>query len=985
MRALLPRPRQVHWLEGTFETAGETPFVIPEDSGLTDSAVRLALDGSALQLEAAASTGGTVRGLCLEAGHATNHSDSPERYCLEVSPAGIRLIAPERGGFLAGLHTLAQLALDGPPPCCRIVDWPAMTLRGTHFCYHLARESLAYNVPNFDALMQQADRMAAVKQNAALVELESLFPWRNHPGLACALAFTREELARLRGRLAEHGMQVIPLVQCLGHAYNVLVNDAYAHLRELPDRIQQFCATNPAVADLYMEFVDEYLEVFPDIRLWHLGGDESYLLGKCPRCAAKVEREGYSKLYVDHVGGIARRVAERGLTPIVWSDMLEHHPEAIDDLPPEVAVMYWNYDLPHWPRPYYARLFSDRGRRVIGASGVRFGASGTELSVYYPEALAGIESLTGRLHADGIREIVTTNWMKGSPHENTDYGLCYAAEMAWNPHALRQDFQRRYARWTFGLDDYNVCDLYETLSLRHPYAQPVQHHQRESLNRFDLSGRRFADQWAAHTKPETEPAVREELRHADRMAAEAREALWRYVPRAARGERQLRMLALSADAIRAKSRVGLLLHEGARLEDGGSAEAILDWCARLPAALGAWMDAKERHRREFETSGFAPSVAQLNEMMFEPAERDALSAMGARLAGSVAEGLGPGDLAIPVFDNDGPPYERGLEHGRVFGDRIAGMVAYWSPGWESPPDSERTALLRMKTFVAERFPEIAAELSGIADGAGLPFDAIFHLNCFNAAPFARAAACSTILRSAGEGAVLLAKTTDVDAPQRRAMVWRRIRQDGAAIAVLGWIGTVWTEVALTSRGLAVGANSAPAPPDQGGWGIPQHFGLYPVLFQCVNVREAVDYLSALPFAGKGLVMGLADAEGGGAIVEKSGALQGVRWLQGAGIVGVNDFETAGMRPLNAPLSAEMSANCQGRRDRFARHLADATEGDGMDSLLRLLADDQSPGAFCQTGQCHLETAAAVIADPIRGEIWSTGRPPSEDRWLRFRV
>ena len=112
---------------------------------------------------------------------------------------------------------------------------------------------------------------------------------------------------------------------------------------------------------------------------------------------------------------------------MVWSDMLEHHPEAISGLPGYVKIVYWNYDLPKWPRPYAVKMFSERGFRVAGAPGVRFGSSGTELAVYYPEALRGIESLIPKMHADGCGEFIVTNWMKGSPHENTHYGMAYAA------------------------------------------------------------------------------------------------------------------------------------------------------------------------------------------------------------------------------------------------------------------------------------------------------------------------------------------------------------------------------------------------------------------------------------------------------------------------------------------------------------------------------------------------------------------------------
>lgn len=599
---------------------------MPQESGLAQRSVQLALGGS---FRAQPVEGGKAE-IRLRTGDPGVGGRYNGAYRIEIGSRQLTITAAAADGLLMGLRTVAQLGLTGSIPQGVITDWPDVEVRSAHLCYHLIRESLAYNCPNFNALIHHIDGLAALKYNAVLLELESMFPYRRHPAISCKLAFTRAQVTELCEQLAAQRMEVVPLVQCLGHAYNVLIHDEYAGFREVPGTIQQYCPLNPKLPDLYMEFVDEYQEIFPGLKQWHIGGDESRQLARCPRCKEKAAKQGLSRLYVDHVAEIAGRLHRRGITPLLWSDMLEHYPDALRLLPGYVTIVYWNYDPPEWPRPYATELFRKNRFRVAGAPAVRFGSSGTELSVYYPAALRGLETLIPRIQREGTSEVLVTNWMKGSPHENTHYGFAYAADLCWNTGTRREDFQRRYAWTEFGAEDAALCQVYDLLSLPLPYAEPVQRHMPDHLNRFNLSGLRFPEKWQHYTSPAREPLAFQQMQHAIWAANAASTLLEQFASGCSRGRRQLELLALSAACIRAKAEFGLALHEGNRLELGG-ANGQARWLHELPRIQAAWCEAKQRHRRLLEVSGFAPSVAFLNELMFEPAEYAFLEAMAGRL------------------------------------------------------------------------------------------------------------------------------------------------------------------------------------------------------------------------------------------------------------------------------------------------------------------------------------------------------------------
>jgi len=582
-------------------------------------------------------------------------SESPEAYRLVVTEREITITGRSEAAIAAARWTLAQLAADGAIPCCEIEDAPDVAFRAAHICYHLVRENLGYNTPNFPALIAHIDELAALKYNALLLEFESLFPFRRNPLASCNLAFTREQIAQIRERAAMHHMEIVPLVQCLGHAYNVLMHDKYAEYREIEGCSQQFCPTHPKLADLYMQFIDDYRELFPDLRQWHMGGDESYLLAQCDRCRAKAEKQGVSKVYVDYVGALADRIKAAGLRPMVWSDMLEHHPEAVDELPKHLKIIYWNYHLPTWARPYAIDKFQARGFDVVAAPAVRYGGY-SEMSNYYPTALEGIETLVRRAHQDHCSEVMITNWIKGSPYETCHYGFAWAAEVCWNTDARRDDFARRYAKSAFGCDDASIVDAYELLSNKVlPYGEPVLAHQPININRYDNTSFHFSEKWLHYTTPEHrpqdsathfvgflrqfykdqkcwEPEVLEQLHAALAKSEKAEQVLAKFGPQCKRGRRQLDLLAMCAYSITVKCRFALALHAGRKLLLAPVDKAAINtWLDGWRSHSEAWREAKKRHRAVQAPTAFEPCVKVLNDLWFDAAEHDFFVEMRVRL------------------------------------------------------------------------------------------------------------------------------------------------------------------------------------------------------------------------------------------------------------------------------------------------------------------------------------------------------------------
>ena len=582
-----------------------------------------------------------------------------EAYILDIGDLSISIQAQHERGLYSAIHTLQQLWKDGGNvtlPHVRIVDYPKRKMRGAHFCYHLVDRTRPYSAPNFETLMLNIDELASYQINTLLLELELLFPYEKHRRLSSDLAFTREQLGLLVEKTAQYGIELIPIVQCLGHAYNVLQFDEYKHLRELPDKIQQYCPCNPKVVSFYEELVDEYLEVFPDLKYFHIGGDESRVLGECPRCKDKVEQFGISRLYVDHINEIARVLLKKNIQPIVWTDMIEHYPESIAHLPPELILMCWYYHPVKWSRPFKGDLLRSLKNRIIAAPAIKFGSSGN-IAVDYNLAIEGMAFLDKHSESISKEGLIVTNWMKNIPHDFSMYGYAYAAEAAWSGIPDLKDFQRRFVKRHFGCDQQQVAEVYHMLSANvsfekfkqdsgnrphaeksddliekyhwsgflMPFAEDVQEHYPDRLNRLDHSGFSIEEKINKYILCATDAEKRDYLAQMQSNLKQGKKALtviWQYLRSIKKNQNEWGLLELAASALVYKSRLGIALMHVLGSNSGKLDGAI---CDELEELFEQHSELKEKMRTALAKTHFNELADIVTEFKFPKPEQEVLA------------------------------------------------------------------------------------------------------------------------------------------------------------------------------------------------------------------------------------------------------------------------------------------------------------------------------------------------------------------------
>jgi hypothetical protein len=183
--------------------------------------------------------------------------------------------------------------------------------------------------------------------NTIIWEVEDNIAWETCPQCVSPDAFSKDEFRELLAMSRGLGLEPIPLLQTIGHCEYVLKHEQYKHLAEANDYIAQYCPRKGELIPFLTKWIEEYLDVFGDVRHFHLGADEAYRLGSCDACREYVDEHSLSQLFIDHINNLSKPLLDRNITPIIWADMILHHNEALDLLSRDIMLFDWQYDRYH--------------------------------------------------------------------------------------------------------------------------------------------------------------------------------------------------------------------------------------------------------------------------------------------------------------------------------------------------------------------------------------------------------------------------------------------------------------------------------------------------------------------------------------------------------------------------------------------------------------------------------------------------------------
>lgn len=175
-----------------------------------------------------------------------------------------------------------------------------------------------------------------------LLEYEDMFPYSGIlSSIAAKNAYSKKNILEILQVAKSLDLNVIPLVQTFGHLEFALKLKEFYHLREVPESPQSLCPSLNSSFTFINELITQVIELhtlsqqhqnmilnqnegssktIPQLTHIHIGCDEVYQLGECPRCREKI----HDQLFLDHVYNVASFIKKKwpNLKVIIWDDQI---------------------------------------------------------------------------------------------------------------------------------------------------------------------------------------------------------------------------------------------------------------------------------------------------------------------------------------------------------------------------------------------------------------------------------------------------------------------------------------------------------------------------------------------------------------------------------------------------------------------------------------------------------------------------------------
>jgi len=265
-------------------------------------------------------------------------------------------------------------------------------------------------------------------------------------------------------------------------------------------------------------------------------------------------------------------------------------------------------------------------------------------------------------------------------------------------------------------------------------------------------------------------------------------------------------------------------------------------------------------------------------------------------------------------------------------------------------DQIQRVVAEMSEAFRRNFPYLWDELVAISAGADIRLSD-FQRQVFSAGvgPFSAEDGCTDVIFPSSDQGPLLGKTHDATSPDPGVAVVRRIHHESTyTVLCVTRIDGLSTMTGLNEKGLAIGEASIHFH-SVNRTGTIRNLLVRPVLHECGNVKEAVEFLAAHPPLSAGFHFALVDASGNAAIVERSPIDQNVRWSKGEAIFCTNHAATPSVRALEKSRGPEGDRNSDARFENLKTLTSNANVEFSLGSMKEILKFHDITGSICQHG------------------------------------
>lgn len=271
-----------------------------------------------------------------------------EGYKLMTGENELVISASGEAGLFYGTQTFIQLIQKTGNgftiPGLTISDMPDIEKRAIHYDTKHHQDKASY-VKSF------IKDLSRYKVNMLVWEWEDKFAYPSHPEIGAPGAFTMSEMQEFTRYAKQYHIQIVPLVQGLGHVSFILKWPQFRSLREIESSNWEFCPLKDKSYTLLNDLWKDAMDATPGSEYIHIGSDETYELAACDQCKAKAEEIGRSGVYQLFINRAAKYLTANKRKVMAWETPMgwkigESPAKGIVPVPGLVFTESYDYETP---------------------------------------------------------------------------------------------------------------------------------------------------------------------------------------------------------------------------------------------------------------------------------------------------------------------------------------------------------------------------------------------------------------------------------------------------------------------------------------------------------------------------------------------------------------------------------------------------------------------------------------------------------------
>ena len=325
-----------------------------------------------------------------------------------------------------------------------------------------------------------------------------VFPSR--PEVASPCAFTPEETVSLVEFCREHGIDVIPEVECFGHTSYILKVERYRHLRDDPEgaHMEGICPFHEEARDILRDLLRDTAQIFSP-KYIHTGLDE-VAFGAQPLTQQRLKATPKWKLYAEHVAWLNTQVKSLGRTMMMWGDHLldtrkgnalldseAYSSEMAEIVARDIVMVDWHYEAK--PDPATVNSLLNAGFDVVAGSAVQcHGVHGMPTRDNI-DNLRSFTRIAAEANSPRMLGVIHTVWCPWRTLPGTTvFPIACGGELLRTGGTIGEGFAQEFAATYFGLAE--AADVASALEILYSLSPQHTRELRRSLPNTtgDLAG-----------------------------------------------------------------------------------------------------------------------------------------------------------------------------------------------------------------------------------------------------------------------------------------------------------------------------------------------------------------------------------------------------------------------------------------------------------------------------------------------------------------